>query len=28
LTQDRCIVYDERTIGSMVILEAPHGTPR
>jgi hypothetical protein len=28
LTQDRCIVYDERTIGSIIILEAPDGTPR
>jgi hypothetical protein len=23
LTQDRCIVYDEHTIGSAIILEAP-----
>jgi hypothetical protein len=28
LTQDRCIVYDEHTIGSGIILEAPDGTPR
>jgi hypothetical protein len=28
LTQDRCIVYDERTIASAIILEAPDGTPR
>ena len=28
LTQDRCMVYVERTIGSEVILDAPDGTPR
>jgi hypothetical protein len=28
LTQDRYIVYDERTIASAIILEAPDGTPR
>ena len=28
LMQDRCTVYDERTIGSKIILDAPDGTPR
>jgi len=28
LTQDRCMVCTERTIGSEIILEAPKGTPR
>ena len=28
LTQDRCTVYAERTIGSEIILHAPDGTPR
>ena len=28
LTQDRCTVCDERTIGSEIILDAPDGTPR
>ena len=28
LTQDRCTVYAERTIGSEIILDAPDGTPR
>jgi len=28
LMQDRCTVYDERTIGSEIILDAPDGTPR
>ena len=28
LTQDRCTVYVERTIGSDIILDAPDGTPR
>jgi hypothetical protein len=28
LTQHRYIVYDEHTIGSAIILEAPDGTPR
>jgi hypothetical protein len=28
LTQDRCIVYAERTIGSTIILDAHDGTPR
>jgi hypothetical protein len=28
LTQDRCIVYVECTIGSEIILDAPDGTPR
>ena len=28
LTQDRCMVCDEHTIGSEIILEAPDGTPR
>ena len=28
LTQDRCMVCAERTIGSDVILDAPNGTPR
>jgi hypothetical protein len=28
LTQDRCIIYAEHTIGSAIILDAPDGTPR
>ena len=28
LTQDRCVVCTERTIGSEIILEAPDSTPR
>ena len=28
LTQDRCVVCAERTIGSEIILDAPDGTPR
>jgi hypothetical protein len=28
LTQDRCMVYAERTIGLEIILDAPNGTPR
>ena len=28
LTQDRCTVYDEYTLGSEIILDAPDGTPR
>jgi hypothetical protein len=28
LTQNRCIVYAERTICSKIILDAPDGTPR
>ena len=28
LTQDRCAVWVERTIGSEIILDAPDGTPR
>jgi hypothetical protein len=28
LTQDRCTVYVERTIGSDIILDALDGTPR
>jgi hypothetical protein len=28
LTQDRCSVCVERTIGSKIILDAPNGTPR
>jgi hypothetical protein len=28
LTQDRCMVCVERTIGSEIILDAPDGTPR
>ena len=28
LTQDRCPVCAERTIGSEIILDAPDGTPR
>jgi hypothetical protein len=27
LTQDRCTVCAERTIGSKLVLEAPDGTP-
>jgi hypothetical protein len=28
LTQDRCTIYNERTIGSKIIFDAPDGTPR
>ena len=28
LTQDRCTVCAERTIGSEIVLDAPEGTPR
>jgi hypothetical protein len=28
LTQHRCIVYDEHTIGSKIVLDAPNGTCR
>jgi hypothetical protein len=28
LTQDRCMVCAEHTIGSKIILDAPDGTPR
>jgi hypothetical protein len=28
LTQDRCMVCAERTIGSEIELDAPDGTPR
>ena len=28
LTQDRCMVCAERTIGSEIVLDAPDGTPR
>ena len=28
LTQDRCTVCTERTIGLEIILDAPNGTPR
>jgi hypothetical protein len=28
LTQDRCMVYTESTIGSEIILDAPNVTPR
>jgi hypothetical protein len=28
LTQDRCTVYAEHTIGLAIILDAPDGTPR
>ena len=28
LTQDRCTICVERTIGSEIILDAPDGTPR
>jgi hypothetical protein len=28
LTQDRCTVCVERTIGSKIVLDAPNGTPR
>jgi hypothetical protein len=28
LMQDRCTVYNERTIGLTIILDAPDGTPR
>jgi hypothetical protein len=28
LTQDRCIVYAEHTIGLEIILDTPDGTPR
>ena len=27
LTQDRCTVFVERTIGSEIVLDAPDGTP-
>ena len=27
LTQDKCTVYAERTIGSEIVLDAPDGTP-
>jgi hypothetical protein len=26
--QDRCMVYAKRTIGLVIILDAPYGTPR
>ena len=28
MTQDRCLVCAERSIGSEIILDAPDGTPR
>ena len=28
LTEDRCTVCAERTIGSEIVLDAPDGTPR
>jgi hypothetical protein len=28
LTQDRCIVCAERTVGSEIVLDAPDGSPR
>ena len=28
LTQDKCTVCAERTIGAKIILDAPNGTPR
>jgi hypothetical protein len=28
LTQDRCTIYAECTIGSAIILDTPDGTPR
>ena len=28
LTQDRCMVCAEHTIGSEIVLDAPDGTPR
>jgi hypothetical protein len=28
LTQDRCAICVERTIGSKIVLDAPDGTPR
>ena len=28
LTQDRCMVCEEHTIGLEIVLEAPDGTPR
>jgi hypothetical protein len=28
LTQDSCVVYTERTIGTEIILVIPNGTPR
>jgi hypothetical protein len=28
LTQDRCMVSVEHTIGSEIVLDAPNGTPR
>jgi hypothetical protein len=27
LVQDRCMVCAKRTIGSVIVLDAPHGTP-
>jgi hypothetical protein len=27
LTQDRCMVYAKRTIGSEIVFDAPDGTP-
>jgi hypothetical protein len=28
LTQDRCIVYAEHTVGLEIVLDTPDGTPR
>jgi hypothetical protein len=28
MVHDRCMVCDERTIGSEIVLDAPDGTPR
>jgi hypothetical protein len=28
LVQDRCMVYVKRTIGSVIVLDAPDDTPR
>jgi hypothetical protein len=28
LTQNRCMVYTKRTIGTVIVLDAPDGTPR
>jgi hypothetical protein len=28
LTQDRCTVYDQQTIGSEIVLNTPDGSPR
>ena len=28
LTQDKCTVYDEPTIGSEIVLDAPDASPR